>query len=228
MTIDLYAKDLHRALDVAAQPARKVDKTLPTLRCVCVETTNKGLTVTGTDRYWIAQTRAEYFGETPETGLPKLLLDVDELKPVLAVLKADPNSPVSLTVDGDTVRAKMLYNGATFTLNNHSEHQFPKLEKILAGPSETAGEATGFAIAPGFMKELTMMTARHGSKNEALRFAFHAQGTIRPIQFAFDTWLRGAIMPVRMEGAPLEKAAEWADATALPVTAQDKAETAAA
>ena len=222
MTIDLYAKDLHRALDVAAQPARKADENL---RCVCVETTNKGLTVTGTDRYWIAQTRAEYFGETPETGLPKLLLDVADLKPVLAVLKADPNSPVSLTVDGDNVSARMLYNGATCLLRSRSDIQFPDLKRILAGPAEVAGEANGFAIAPSFVKELTMMAARHGNKNEALRFAFHASGVARPIQFAFDNWLRGAIMPVRMEGAPLEKAAEWADATALPEPAQDKAET---
>ncbi|MEO4039882.1 hypothetical protein [Micrococcus luteus] len=223
--IKFNARNLYRALDMAAVGARGAQETFPVLCHVKLETTTAGLLAESTDRYQIVRTRTAYLDDVaPETGMPTVLLHRDAIKTLLPMLKAAKDYPVSLEADADTLRVEIYSTGQVITFENAESKtgEFPKIRSLFRLPTvERTAPATA-GINPGYLKALTTLAARHG-RNVPLALSLpEGRG---PIAWTLEDWAQGMIMPVRMPETddalnPVEQVAMM-DAAPLPVGAAD-------
>ena len=91
------AKNLLRALDVAAMPARSADEMTPILCRVPIRFTDQGLIAVSTDRYQLVRTLAPYVTDAPATGAPEVHVHRDGIKMLLPVLKRQGNPLIAMT-----------------------------------------------------------------------------------------------------------------------------------
>lgn len=221
--IKFVASQLHRAIDMAAMPARLASDTLPILCQVKLETTAASLMATPTDRYQLARTRAEYVDSAfPETGMPETLISRDDLKTLLPMLKTRRDAVVGLAATPETITVRFYDTGqqATFP-NTATMGEFPKLRALFRGHEEGTAAAQ-FGINAANLKALTMTALRHGARREALHFSLSPAGAAKPIAWTLDDWAEGLIMPVRLPAGASNMAHEiMRDATPLPVGTGD-------
>ena len=223
--IKFNSRDLHRALDMAAVPARAADTTLPALCHLKLETTTAGLLVVSTDRYQLVRTRAPYLDAvTPEVGMPAVLLHRDHLKTLLPLLKTAKDTPVGLEADADTLRVQFYVTGQVITFENAQGRttEFPRIESLFRLPKVDRTAPATFGINPGFLKALTTAAARHGRHTPLTLSLPEKHGAIA---WTLEDWAQGMIMPVRMPETddalnPVEQVAMM-DAAPLPVGAAD-------
>ena len=131
------AKNLLRALDVAAMPARSADEMTPILCCVPIRFTDQGLIAVSTDRYQLVRTLAPYVTDAPATGAPEVHVHRDGIKMLLPVLKAAKNGYV--TVEADAAHLTVTCEAQTITLENlagEDGREYPRIDSLFRLPFE--------------------------------------------------------------------------------------------
>lgn len=214
------ARDLLRALDVAAMPARQSVagdvRTPDFLFHVPLEFTDQGLIAYSTDRYQLARTLTEYAGDTPGHGhgVPAVRLHRDGVKLMLPVLKAAKFTTVRLTADADTVTLAT-DTQAVQVPNVAADGDYPKITHLFRLHQDAddlrpgLDRAEPFAgLNPHFLHGLTTVLHRYAGKHEAMGLSLDQVSASKPAAWMFEDWAHGLIMPVRMELPVTRKRAE--------------------
>ena len=223
------AKNLLRALDVAAMPARSADEMTPILCRVPIRFTDQGLIAVSTDRYQLVRTLAPYVTDAPATGAPEVHLHRDGIKMLLPVLKAAKNGYV--TVEADAAHLTVTCEAQTITLENlagEDGQEYPRIDSLfrLHQGENVALTADPFmAVNPVFLHSVTTVMKRYSERNTAVQFSLDRSNPAKPVAWMMGDWAHGVLMPVRMD-APRTRDAEMEnggglarlfDAVTLPV-----------
>ncbi|MEV7101812.1 hypothetical protein ACIQ00_11040 [Micrococcus luteus] len=223
------AKNLLRALDVAAMPARSADEMTPILCRVPIRFTDQGLIAVSTDRYQLVRTLAPYVTDAPATGAPEVHLHRDGIKMLLPVLKAAKNGYV--TVEADAAHLTVTCEAQTITLENlagEDGREYPRIDSLfrLHQGENVALTADPFmAVNPVFLHSVTTVMKRYSERNTAVQFSLDRSNPAKPVAWMMGDWAHGVLMPVRMD-APRTRDAEMEnggglarlfDAVTLPV-----------
>ena len=223
------AKNLLRALDVAAMPARSADEMTPILCRVPIRFTDQGLIAVSTDRYQLVRTLAPYVTDAPATGAPEVHLHRDGIKMLLPVLKAAKNGYV--TVEADAAHLTVTCEAQTITLENlagEDGREYPRIDSLfrLHQGENVALTADPFmAVNPVFLHSVTTVMKRYSERNTAVQFSLDRSNPAKPVAWMMGDWAHGVLMPVRMDAprtcdAEMENGGGLArlfDAVTLPV-----------
>lgn len=205
------AKNLLRALDVAAMPARSADEMTPILCRVPIRFTDQGLIAVSTDRYQLVRTLAPYVTDAPATGAPEVHLHRDGIKMLLPVLKAAKNGYV--TVEADAAHLTVTCEAQTITLENlagEDGREYPRIDSLfrLHQGENVALTADPFmAVNPVFLHSVTTVMKRYSERNTAVQFSLDRSNPAKPVAWMMGDWAHGVLMPVRMD-APRTRDAE--------------------
>ncbi|MCV7494850.1 hypothetical protein [Micrococcus yunnanensis] len=214
------ARDLLRALDVAAMPARQSvagDVLTPDfLLHVPVEFTDQGLIAYSTDRYQLVRTLAEYAGDTPAhgEGPTAVRLHRDGVKTLLPALKAAKRAVVSLSADADTVTLRT--DAQTVQVPNvAADGEYPKITRLFRLHQDAGELRPGLeraepcvGVNPHFLHGLATVLHRYAGKHEAMGLSLDQVSASKPVAWMFDDWAQGLIMPVKTEVAVTRERAE--------------------
>lgn len=202
------AKNLHRALDVAAMPAFKAtaDARLP-LHHVHAQFTDQGLILTGTERHHLVRTLAEYDGDAPEhgQGAPVVMIHRDGVKRALAMLKAAKLAPATVEADAETVTVTV--EGQSLRLENAARDggDFPRVDSILRLHQNTHRPVNAepfVALNPGFLHDITTLAKRHAERHAPLHLSLDRVIAGKPVCWMLGDWALGILMPIRDEDGP--------------------------
>ncbi|VWX50191.1 hypothetical protein [Micrococcus sp. 116] len=234
------AKNLLRALDVAAMPARSADEMTPVLCRVPIRFTDQGLIAVSTDRYQLVRTLAPYVTDAPATGAPEVHLHRDGIKMLLPVLKAAKNGYV--TVEADAAHLTVTCEAQTITLENlagEDGREYPRIDSLFRlhqGENVDLTADPFMAVNPAFLHSVTTVMKRYSERNTAVQFSLDRSNPAKPVAWMMGDWAHGVLMPVRMD-APRTRDAEMKnggglarlfDAVTLPVPEMVTAEPQAA
>lgn len=234
------AKNLLRALDVAAMPARSADEMTPILCCVPIRFTDQGLIAVSTDRYQLVRTLAPYATDAPATGAPEVHLHRNGIKMLLPVLKAAKNGYV--TVEADAAHLTVTCEAQTITLENlagEDGREYPRIDSLFRlhqGENVDLTADPFMAVNPAFLHSVTTVMKRYSERNTAVQFSLDRSNPAKPVAWMMGDWAHGVLMPVRMD-APRTRDAEMKnggglarlfDAVTLPVPEMVTAEPQAA
>jgi len=197
------AKNLLRALDVAAMPARSADEMTPILCRVPIRFTDQGLIAVSTDRYQLVRTLAPYVTDAPATGTPEVHVHRDGIKMLLPVLKAAKNGYV--TVEADAAHLTVTCEAQTITLENlagEDGREYPRIDSLFRlhqGENVALTAEPFMAINPAYLHSITTMMKRYSERNTAVQFSLDRATRTKPVAWMMGDWAHGVIMPVRME-----------------------------
>lgn len=197
------AKNLLRALDVAAMPARSADEMTPILCRVPIRFTDQGLIAVSTDRYQLARTLAPYVSDAPATGAPEVHLHRDGIKMLLPALKAAKNGYV--TVEADAAHLTVTCEAQTITLENlagEDGREYPRIDSLFRlhqGENVALTAEPFMAINPAYLHSITTMMKRYSERNTPVEFSLDRSNPAKPVAWMMGDWAHGVLMPVRVD-----------------------------
>lgn len=184
--VELEGDNLLALLEGVSTHASK-DKSLPTLNAVHIEGEGGLFKAKATDRYRLIE------GSLPSLDgrLDPSLIQLDDIKRVIALCKDHKANRVQLSRIGDTITASSLGDAITFTLLGGT---YPPTDDLLAKSEGDPVAVEGVAFNPAFMADY----AKIAGKKAAIKIYFTGAGKPMRVRITSDTinW-RALLMPMR-------------------------------
>jgi DNA polymerase III sliding clamp (beta) subunit (PCNA family) len=163
------------------------DKSLPTLNAVEIEGGGGLFIARATDRYRLIEGQARAL----EGSLDKALISLDDIKRIIALLKAHKAHLVGLNRIGDTLTVSALGDSLTVTLLGGT---FPPTSELFIKSEGEPVAVEGVAFNPAFFTDY----AKIAGKGAAIKVYFTGEGKPMRVRITSDTinW-RALLMPMR-------------------------------
>ena len=165
------------------------DKSLPTLNAVEIEGGGGLFIARATDRYRLIEGGARAL----EGSLDKALISLDDVKRIIALLKAHKAHRIGLNRIGDTLTVSALGDSLTVTL---LEGTYPPTSELFAKSEGEPVAIEGVAFNPAFFSDY----AKIAGKGAGVKVYFTGEGEPMRVRITSDTinW-RALLMPMRYQ-----------------------------
>jgi DNA polymerase III sliding clamp (beta) subunit (PCNA family) len=165
------------------------DKHFTRLNAVEVEGESGLLIARATDRYRLIEGGAKAL----EGRLDKALVSLEDVKRVIALVKAHKSNLVSFSRLGDYLTVSALGDSLTVTLLDDT---FPPTEHLFTASEGEPSAVEGMAFNPAFMADY----AKIAGKGAAIKVYFTGEGKPMRVRITSDTinW-RALLMPMRYQ-----------------------------
>ena len=193
------------------------DTMLPVLCAVQFAVRGGELVLTATDRYMLAFAHVERRGDGTEVHAPgSFLLSVADAKDLLATLKrtrgADRGGVHVVDIEHDTDEGRVTFRmewGQTERTYRTVEGNYPNVLGLFPANADK-GHDSEWGLDPKLVKVLGSLKDHRLSPSlqPHLRFS-PALEPAKPLPFKLGGWLRGLIMPVRLNNSDDELKPAW-------------------
>jgi DNA polymerase III sliding clamp (beta) subunit (PCNA family) len=169
------------------------DKGFPMLNAVEVEGAGGTLTARATDRYRLIEGQARALEGYLECSLDKALISLDDIKRIIALLKEQKSSIMSVTRESNSLTVSVLDSSVRVRV---LEGELPPVEHLFKASEGEPVAVEGVAFNPVFFTDYTKIAG----KGAAIKIYFTGEGKPMRVRITSETivW-RALLMPMRYQ-----------------------------